>query len=224
MILADLVHSWLEEDGSYVQGLALYRQTGGTKQVAYFEQFLKAAYVDPDVKAALRKELEMYASLNQPSSYISAPKMPHRPAANIDSEPEPILKLREKAVPIHKRYSHLKAELYAEATRKRPSKRKLLMLAREIMRDVLPLLDGIYDQIREWQRTGEIPDMPRPLIVEETVKKMKQVNSLATRLSQVRRKLKGELDEITRAQYEKEVVEKGTTLAELRAELGLTED
>lgn len=229
-MLADLVHTWLEEDGSYAQGLALYRQTGGAKPLAYFERQMSARYVNPAVKAELRAQLETFSLLNPPASSIKPGKavqqMQEEQEAEraAQAEPEAILRLREKAIPFHKQYSHLKAELYAEAIRKRPSKRKLLVIAREIMNETLPKLDAIYDQIREWQRTGEVPDMPRPIIVEETVQKMLQVNSLRSRISHLRRRLKGQMEAMGRLQYENEIKEKEAALAELCAELGLNEE
>ena len=222
-MLADYVHTWLEQDGSYTQGVALYRQTGGAKPPAYFEKHLSAAYVNPEVKAQLRAHLEAFSTLNPPASYLTPVKVEYRKKEE-NIEPKAILKLREKAIPFHKQYSHLKAELYTEATRKRPSKRKLLVISREIMNETLPVLDGIYDQIREWQLTGEVPDMPRPVIVEETVQKMLQVNSLRSRISHLRRRLKGKLEDMDRMQYENEIKEKEAALAELCAELGLNEE
>lgn len=218
-MLADLVHTWLQEGGSYAQGVALYRQAGGSRPMAYFERRLGHTYVDPEVKARLREQLEAFSSLNPPTSSIHPPQ----DAPRIAAEPEAILQLRKKAIPLHKQYSYLKAVLHTEATSPRPSKRKLMLVCREIMNEVLPALDGIYDQIREWQHTGEVPDAPRPLVVEETVQKMLQVNSLRSRISHLRRRLKGKPEGLDRLQCENDINEKEAALAELCAELGLNE-
>jgi hypothetical protein len=190
----------------------------------YYENYLRSTYVPQKVKSELVSELETYLTLMPPTTAMSQPAQPDGfPQPNTDEEPAAVLALRAKAIPLHKRYSHLKGELYAESQREHPDEAKLYELAREIMAETIPALDAIYDQIREWQRTGEVPPMPRHTIVEQTVEKFKLIHSKRTSISKLRGKLKKAQTTDERQQIEKEIAEKEAIIAELQAELGIEE-
>jgi len=222
MNLSDQIQAWIDADGPYTQGVALYRQCGGVQPPRYYERHLTRLYIPPEIKSRLRRELQKYLNIVPPTTAIHQPEPDREEKETPPKEPAAILALRQRAIPLHKRYSHLKAELYTLSIAEQPSSPAMYEIAREIMSETIPALDGIYDQIREWQRTGEVPDMPRPLLVEQTVQKMKQVQSMRSRISNLRRRIKS--DKFTAqeaAEWKKEIEEKELLIAELNAELGI---
>lgn len=224
MTLSDHVQAWLDADGAFTAGLNLYRQTGGIKSIGYYEKFLSLRYLPPSAKHHLRRDLQRYLHNNPPTIAGTAPPAPQERTgqAQEPEEPAAIVALRQNTIPLHKRYSHLKAELYTHAVSESPDANLLYELSREIMAETIPHLDSIYDQIREFQRTGEVPHMPRPALVQQTVKKMKSIASLRSRISNIRRKMKREkLSARELQQYETEIAEKEASIAELSAELGI---
>ena len=85
------------------------------------------------------------------------PSTPHedRPLRDYKQEPEPITALRNRARLLHKTESASHAEMRLTDDRKRR-----YALAFEIMVTIRPALDAIYDQIREWEKTGLLPTNP----------------------------------------------------------------
>lgn len=68
--------------------------------------------------------------------------------------PAAIEELYHRAIGLHKRESLVHAQMGVAA---RAGKRKeAYELAREIMEEVRPALDGIYDAVREWQKSGQL--------------------------------------------------------------------
>jgi ribosomal protein L29 len=66
--------------------------------------------------------------------------------------------------------------------------------------------------------------MPRPVLVEQTVQKMKRVNSLRSGIANIKSILKKrKLTDAERMGYEQSKAEKEAELAELEAELGINE-
>lgn len=221
MGISDQIQAWIDADGAYITGVSLYRQVGGVKPVNYYHRYCTAAYLPAGIKDQLVRELQRYLRNHPPTTAITATPSRQK-AKQSKKEPDAIVALRQQAIPLHKRYSHLKAELYAASTASKPDESKLYELADEIMRKTIPSLDHIYDQIREWQRTGEVPDMPRPLLVEQTVQKMRSVQSMRSRISNLRRRVKREkLSEQELQEIKLEIAEKEEQIAQISQELGL---
>lgn len=222
MTLSDQIYIWLEADGPYTQGVALFRQTGGYKPVGYYERYYHLPYLPSNIKDKLKRDLQKYININPPTRAIDPPTTASQ-TAEAPEEPEAIIALRQKAIPLHKRYSHLKGELYT-LDQQGAAPKEIYGVCHEIMSETIPALDNIYDQIREWQRTGEVPEMPRPVLVEHTVRKMKRVNSLRSGIANIKAKLrKGNLPEAESIAYEQDMAKKEAEIAELEAELGLNQ-
>lgn len=225
-MLANRVQAWLDADGSYAQGVALYRETGGLQPLTYFERELSQTYISPEMKAKLRQSLQRFVNIHAPDNAYTQPKPSTRQAQSPEpadtAEPPAILALREKAIPLHKRYSHLKAELYAATREPMRSEHDRFSIAEEIMQEVIPALDNIYDQIRDWQRTGEVPNMPRNEMMEYTVKRFRLYHSSRSAMANLKRSLSAQgLSDADRMRYEQLIADKELLMAEIAEELGL---
>lgn len=128
-------------------------------------------------------------------------------------EPGEILELRQEAKNLHKRQSYLHS-LMCEAA-KNNRKKEAYQLARELMEEVIPRLDAIYNQIREWKETGIVPNPPSPDGFKKGVELMKRRESLRTRILKLKKLLSSKLEERIRQRYENEILDKIKELKEL---------
>lgn len=231
-IMNEIIQQWLDADGAFPAGLALYRSLGDPEKLPYLKKLSKAAlkkWMDPADKVLLRRLLKERIHSQPPQKrYISTPDTTTRrtdaiPATREEEEPAIIQELREKAIPLHKRYSHLKAQLYTHVEdRLKFSDVDRYEIAKEIMEDVLPPTDEIYDQIRAWEKDGTIPEEPQDDVVHQTVEKMQRVYNLRPRISRLKKFITDEdISADKREDYRKELLNKELELAELEQELGL---
>lgn len=223
MNLSHLIDQWLQADGSFLEGVRLYKLTDQPIYAPRFERLLTRPYVDSDAKAHLRKLLKVYLK-QYPTVKPTTPTLatiPVDPPA--PPEPAPIQALRQQAIPLLKRYSHLKAQLHQMAAdQEKYSDADRYAIAQEIMLEVLPDTDAIYDQIRNWEEDGQLPVESNNPIVTQTVEKMQKVYSLRPRISRLKGWLKKKgLTASKRRQYEQELLDKEIELKELEIELGL---
>lgn len=179
-----LIQAWLLESGSFSDGLDLYRQIRGDLPVSYFEKQLYQPYVNPFVKQKLRERLESYL-LQKPPTKNNLQQPPIHPEENTKKiEPLVITGLRSEAKALHKRHSYLHAKLTIVQ-----SNQERFELAKMIMEKVIPALDDIYDQIREWESTGTLPNEPDH--DQEALKKgalmYKKLESLRPRISKLKK-------------------------------------
>lgn len=227
MNLQHQVREWFRLDGCYLDGVALYRRCGGAYPVRTFEGYERAAYVPDRIEALLKTALgdwlgKQPVGIGEKQGTRDEPvrKQPLAPTPNVaDDEPDEILLLRSRARKLHKRQALIHAQLGQVET-----DGERYELALELMEDVVPALDALYDQIRAWKETGELPVSAKPDgdLVQATVKKMQRLGSLASRISRLKALLKGHtLQPIERQDYEKELLEKKVEEKELRKELGI---
>lgn len=227
MELADQIRAWLE-DGCYLDGVALYRRTGGAYPVRTFEGYEHAPYVPEATERLLRAALLDHLATLPPPPPEAGPlgeadieelvPVATGGRSQAGQEPDGILRLRLEARLLHKRHALLHARLYDE-----PEEEKRYELAEEIMETLIPGLDSIYDSIRNWQATGELPLEAKPDgdVVQDTVRKMQRIQSLASRISRLKGALKKKLPDSEAQAYQKELAEKQVEKKRLETELGL---
>jgi hypothetical protein len=227
MSLKKQIADWFEKGCHFHDGVDLLRATGG--DVRPFFRAMNSpspdAYSRQKLKDALNKAV--LGLSNQPISDVPPEKKSYtgfnteipsaKRAVFTQNEPESVTQLRERARMLHKRHSLVHAQLLPA-----PDEKARLKLAEEIMEDILPQLDEIYDSIRAWEKDGVAP-APGVAndVVKETVEKMKRVQSLESRLSRLKGLIKNTTIDRDRADYEKEQLAKQVELADLKAELKL---
>lgn len=220
------IRDWFKKGCPFVGGVALYQQIQSPYSLGLFLPYLKAKYVPADVMAKLKYALEVhYKSIkteSQPSPPVSAPQSP--PVQNTfnlpttkQEEPPEVRQLRHSAAPIHKKHGLTFYKLQTADTDE-----SRYELALQIQKEILPALDKIYNQIRAYEKKGIIPtSFPNQNIIRDTVKKMQKLNTLNSRISKLKRLLKGDLNDPKKQSYEKELLEKELLITKLRAELPL---
>jgi hypothetical protein len=211
------VIAYINNPGSFREGLDLYRAYGDGTDLRLFEKALRQKYITSDIKERLIKRLQQLTSTLQtlPSS-----NNPGSPAPRIPSAPEPeiVSQLRQKGRKLKKEEAYLHAQLVTTA--QHPDQSKLYELASAIM-EIEYELDDVYGQIRRYEEKGELPIDNRRQLINEVVEKMKRRDSIRPRIYRIKKELKKDLDPIDRQKYEQELAEKEAELKQIEEELNL---
>ena len=208
------VQSWLDRGCPFLPGVRLYQLIGGPYPISIFLGFEQAGFVPADVQQRLNQGLRAYLQKYPITPDTKAPKEKLQVIKIVKikgTEPEAITDLRAKAKNLHKLHSHLKAQL---STVGNDSDR--YNIADQIMQKIIPGLDRIYDQIRHWEKTGNLPALLEQHLIDNPRAIANRINTLASRISKLRRFLKGDLVDKKRAKYEKELLAKEIELAKLK--------
>jgi len=218
------IEEWEKSGCPYLQGVALYLRLPNRKRqlLKQFQRYLEAT-PPSRLQSKLKSELLSYRSNSNAS--VGSESVGKRVGAPIVSTqkgknyPKSILVLKEKGRRLYMRYD---ATHGAMAAAKTDGDR--YEFAREIMEEIVPKIDEIYGKIRRWEKTGVEPVVggkSEEDVVKMVVEKMLKINSLKSRISRLRRLLKGDIGDKKRQVYQKEILEKEVEMQELKNELGL---
>lgn len=215
------VLAYLDNPGSFRDGVDLYRTYGDGTDLRLFEKSMKQKYVSTDIKERLIKRLRSLTSNAQyPTSNVQhltpEPRNPGTPEHPIVTD------LRAKGRKLKKEESYLHAQLVTTAkdTAQKDLQVKLYDLAAAIM-EIEYELDDVYGQIRRYEEKGDIPIDNRRQLIYEVVEKMKRRDSIRPRIYRIKKELKKELDHVDRQKYEQELAEKEAELKQIEEELNL---
>lgn len=222
MELRQKIEDWLLGGCLYFEGVALYRWVQhGSYPVQYFEGYEGAKFIPEEIekrlKYALVSALEKLPIRRTETTQPTAVSL--QPLAISPSplaEPETILQLREQAKSLHKTHALIHARMVdAIADEDR------FAFASQIMEDIVPSLDAIYDKIRAWQDTGELPPATIANRDRYIIEKMLRRNSLKSRISRLTAMLTKKMPDQEKMKLEKELLEKEVELKEIEVELEL---
>jgi hypothetical protein len=216
------IKDWLVS-GSYFEGVALYRWVQGEYPVRYFEGYEGASYIPEEVEFRLRNSLQK-AVENLPNEEMteipSLEEENDRNSVNENTpttvEPATIQLLRSEAKLLHKTHSLVHARM-VDATKDEMR----YGFAKQIMEEIIPSLDAIYDKIRGWQDTGELPPATTSNRDRYIIEKMLRRNSLKSRISRINSTMGKGMNEVEKMKLQKELLEKEVELKEIDEEFGL---
>jgi len=211
----NVIQLWFKESGSFIEGVNLYRQTDyNAIALRQLENCLSLNYIPSGMMDLLKTELRG----KMKASYVAQKESkPTNTRTEQPEEPPEVLQLRQEARKLHKRQAKVHAEMCV-------TKEEEIRLeqAREIMKDIIPKLDSIYDRIRSFQETGELPKSSAPDLVQEVLQKHKKYLSQKSRISRLKGYLKKkDLTPSDRQTYQKELIEKEASSLAIAEELGL---
>lgn len=238
------------QSGYFAQGVALLRQYGRVpdRQLRQFDQYLSRSYVPADVENRLKQQLRIVlASLpkESPQSTLHSPQPAPTTARSPlkgfwapffqrqPSPPDAILRIRERTIAIHKEMSRIHPLMAAAA--REGDKKTAYGYAEQRVNGQLQL-DGLYESVREWEKTGQLPSTAKQSsTADDVMTKMKRVKYLNERICRIKKwrkegqrkkRVKGEqvvvkinlleLQELEKEQLDRELEMKG-----LKEELGL---
>jgi len=212
-----MVSEWLKNGCPYLPGVAILRANMqySPYAISMFEGFEDADYIPERLEEKLRYCLSQIPEkeLVNPPSPVTTDTIVINTVEVKELEPEAILMLRYKARKLHKRQAYLHAQLSLLETDE-----DRYNAAHEIMDVVIPALDKIYDQIRSWKETGDLPrsssDYDRGF--QEGVEALNRINSLGSRISKLKGLLKKNITDKEKLRYEKELLDKQLELINLK--------
>lgn len=185
--------------GYFAQGVAILRRIPGVtaQQIRLYQQYLSRPYVPAAVEQQLNALLRSFLPpASEPSGEKKKKPPSVDPAVNAPfwsslaqgrDLPDDILALHDRAIELHKRESLAHAQMGAAARAKK--KKAAYMLAHEIMHDLRPALDELYDAVRAWQQTGQLPmrQATAPTAAAEVLELMKRLKYCNERVSRIKR-------------------------------------
>lgn len=206
------IQEWLKNGGSFAQGCQLFDVAGGRSSA--LNRLRKKRFVSSADKDLLRKLLKDLLN--------SLPDLPPLQLAEVAlQEPTSVLMLREEGKKLKKRESFVHAQLVSEAFAE-ANEKKLYYQAREMMEEIHPRLDDIYDTIREYEQDGVLPPDEKQKVISDAVEKMNKRTNMRTRIYRLGKKLKNKnLPSEDRQRYEEEIKEKEASIVEIEQFLGL---
>lgn len=138
------------------------------------------------------------------------------PTLSIDQkEPDAIQDIRKKAKDLHKQHSAIHQQMVSAS-----SVEDRAHFANKIMNDIWPSLDEHYDNIREFHRTGKLPDEVNK-IQQETVEKMRRYESLRHKISRTAKKVKNETDKVKKSALQYDLIKYQEQREAIKIELDL---
>lgn len=202
--------------------------------ISAFQAYLEKSYI-PMARRQLLEEAIKNIKISPSSPFPKMGKMDNQAFIQtmtpfVSSEPPIIVELRQKAKMLHKQHADRHAALYIE-----PDESRRLTLIIEMMTDIIPSLDAIYDSIREFQKTGALPPATSDEESTETnyatglrdgVIKLQRLMNLKSRISKLDGKnglIATEKDKVRRDKLQKELLDKTTESDALSLELNLRE-
>ena len=197
------IKDWIKQGGSFLEGMQLLDQLGIKDSI--LEQAKHRPFITSSDKERLKQLLLPHIELESPSKPIST------------AEPASIQAIRRKAILQLKKRDALRAQLAVV-----PSDQERFEIAQELMEEVIPTIDRLYDQIHQFEETGEVVREDQQSIIQQTVQKMQRIQSLRPRISRLKNWLtKTDLPTNKKIEYQKELSEKEIELANLLSELNL---
>lgn len=135
-----------------------------------------------------------------------SPKILNESFTEIPSDPDVIKRLKAQAKSLHKEEAHLHQLLCASN-----SIEKRHEIALKICKSIGPALDNIYSKIKEYNRTGNIPDQ-NSLIRMDKKSMTDKMNSIKSRISRLQKLVKTDGS----SKYHIELKEKEQLLNEIK--------
>ena len=212
------IKEWLNNGGSFRQGLDLLREHGTAADLRVFRSYENATFILPSVKNKLIEYLKRYVPAEEPVEVIERPVV----IQQAKEEPEQVTNLRARGRALKKEESYYHALLVQAAQEEdTPERKKKLARLAETILEIELELDEVYGDIRAYENKGIIPITDKQKIIDETVLKMKKRNSLKSRISKIKTLLKGQLEESEKLALTLESEQKQKQLTALEEELRL---
>jgi hypothetical protein len=218
----NLIEQWFVKKDFY-EGVALLQGCG--IDATTFEPYLNESFIPPQYKAALEACLSSIspALLSQPKTSNVVVQRP------IFSENDAIQSLRQEAIVLHKRHADRHAQLHVlESAELR------LPIILEIMENIIPALDEIYDVIRNGgirknlpHTEGGEPSLDYRQGIQDGFQQAQKLGYLKNRIFKLSSQngfINKAKDRDEKLKFEKELIQKQTERNALCIELGITEN
>lgn len=236
MGIREKIEKWLSEGQPFGMGVNIYMECGPNAGLArrltkyrtaprippYYREKLKYALLEIRAKTPpVAGDPPTADPANPDPSTPQKPTTPKDKPTPREDEPDAVTILRKQARRLLKEKSAIHTEMRLAGTDARRYE-----LADRIMRKIEPELDRIYDTIRDWKRTGELPRTATQISEadrarREAVELMQERAAIRTRISRVKRAITKATNKAERLKHEKTANECTARLNEIEEILGL---
>lgn len=209
------IAAYLEQEGSFREGLQLLKEAGGP--YASFEAVAKSGWVSEEDKARLNEALQVFAQADIKKLSLSDPRV----AVAHSTEPNAVAETRSRVRQLKKRESFLHAQLVTTSQQPESEERKEQL--HDLAGQILGLefeIDGLWDQIREYEQSGTLPVAGADRIRRETVEMMKERDSLRSQIYKLKKKI-AKAEGAQQIKLKSDLADKQQALASLEDVLGL---
>lgn len=190
MLIYQKIKRYIDQGGSFSDGVALLRQVGGPYK--RFESLTTRPGILPDDRVALNTALRAYYPEDQeedaPEGTTTLVKRPQQEEITLPSryrnDPDAVKVLRRRAIAVSKEQSLLHSKL-----RIAPNDDERYELAQKLQGEIVPELSRIYRALEAWENEGVIPVAPgaEERIVRETIEKYQRRESLRSGIARLKR-------------------------------------
>jgi len=233
MTLISEIQHWFQRGKVFGMGYTLLARTAFMpKTLAILQSYVGLSVVPNSAKGTLEYALLEYLKANKEhltDNDTIEQELQEKPS-NVDeladakriaqerlNEPTAIAVLRARSKIWWDRYALAKGMMQIATT-----DQQRYELAKEIMEEITPALDDIYDSIRSYEQDGTVPGGAKVShVVKETIVKYKRVINLRTKVSRLRKKLEGKLSAGGKAEGEKKLLDYELELRGIENELDL---
>lgn len=238
MTLLDDIQRWFAEGTHYGDGVRLLMRTGEHHtDVVFFTDYFRSHFVPSSVQRRLFATMKTYMAklksmpeMMENQAFVGNPVIIASRVAEMlpkvaPTEPVEIQKLRETAKEWHKKQSYIHAQMGMVS-----SDEERYGCATELMEEIIPTLDQIYDQIRAYEKDGTLP---APAAVDDIARQaikdyMRMEKTLRPRISRLKKWIangindkKRKLSDLEIEKYKKELIEKELEFQNIKNRLGI---
>ena len=217
-MLSGKIQTWLTDEGSYIDGLALLSTSGNNKLTLQLRSYLSFPMIPEHAYDSLTAALREYVL-----KYPPPPMEPVSPLPKIALvDDSPIAPLRAQGRKLLMERDAARAQLrQMVAHQEKYTDEERYQLANLIM-TVQSEVDEVYQRIEQYEATGELPDQGTAYAIQqETISKMNRMASLRSAISRLHSKLKNPTDIAHKQEMESDLLAKQVELQDLAQELNI---
>lgn len=227
-MLSNHIYTWLNEDGSFTEGLVLHSRVGQSRTHESLRTYLSFHIIPQVAMDQLTADLRTYLINNPPSVVVPAvvdPVAPPRKTSQpkVDTQlPQAIKDLHAHGKALLKERDAHRAQLVQQAQHPDKFTNNDRHLTAKVVMEVQAEIDDVYLRIERYHSEGQLPAAGSTRqIVAETVQKMNRMGSLRSAISRLNKRLKAPESARHKQQLEAEKLAKEVELNDISIFLGL---
>lgn len=221
-MLSNKIQAWLQEGGSYIDGLSLHALLGAGTSHQSLRSYLNFPLIPPAAWELLRKEFRAYIATHPPAISAQRPPSPKPTADRPPQVPAVLRPLYAQGKALLKERDGHRAQLVQQAQHPDKFTNKDRHLTAKVIMEVQAEIDDVYQRIRRYQDEGQLPEAgSTKRIIAETVQKINRMGSLRSAISRLNKRLKAPETSQQKQEMETELLAKKVELSDLADQLGL---
>jgi hypothetical protein len=222
MNISTNIQQWLDNSGSFAEGLKLHAQIGEVRSHQSLRKYLTFPMIPSAAADTLRHELRAYLIQHPAPLQGNTGSQPAPKKAPAPETPAELVPLYAKAKALLKERDAHRAQLVQMAVdEEKYTHNDRYMLAEAIM-TVQGEIDETYQRIERYHAEGQLPAAGSTQnIYREAVEKYQRILSIRSAISRLNKRLQKPANDQKKQEDENELLAKQVELEDLLEELGL---